>query len=149
MQNGIQPGMLPTVPSMGNHIPQSQSRTCNFTHPQQCYRDPLDRKVASSYCIANQHHTNNHPTPATTMLSSPLVPALPLAIILLLLIHFTTATTTLHFFAHTSCNADTSIGTPFTADFADGASRGSCQATPNGTVAIYIDAVDVGCSSKY
>jgi len=54
------------------------------------------------------------------------------------------ASTTLHYFPHSSCNAGTSLSayespTPLSADSA-------CHTTPDDTVAIYVDGIDDGCA---
>lgn len=70
---------------------------------------------------------------------------LPILLLFLLLArsHLVPAKTTIHFYAHTSCNAGTAIGAPFTGD---AAAAETCQLAPNSTVALYIDGIDEACT---
>ena len=68
--------------------------------------------------------------------------------LVLLLIYFSSsisAKTTIHFFGHTSCNADTSLWPPFTGNAEE---AGTCQTAPAEAIALYIDGLDSGCTSK-
>lgn len=67
-------------------------------------------------------------------------------LILALSIPHTVAVTTLHFFAHTSCNTGTSLSSTTIADLSSQIGGTTvCHATPQGTVAIYVDGIDDGC----
>jgi hypothetical protein len=57
--------------------------------------------------------------------------------------HLVLAKTTIHFYAHTSCNAGTAIGELFTGD---AAAAETCQFAPNSTVALYVDGIDEACT---
>lgn len=54
------------------------------------------------------------------------------------------ATTTIHFFGHTSCNAGTALGAPFTGNTT--AEAGICETAPANAVALYVDGLDTGCT---
>lgn len=71
---------------------------------------------------------------------------LPLYLVLLLIYssYSVSATTTIHFFVHTSCNAGTALGGPFTGNTT--AEAGTCEAVPANAVAFYIDGLDAGCT---
>ena len=70
---------------------------------------------------------------------------LPILLLFLLLAHsyLVPAKTIIHFYAHTSYNAGTAIGEPFTGDAATAA---TCQFAPNSTVALYVDGIDEACT---
>jgi hypothetical protein len=63
--------------------------------------------------------------------------------LLLVNLHLAGAATIIHLFAHPSCNAGTAIGAPFTGD---AAGAEICQVAPNGTVALYVDGINEGCT---
>jgi len=82
------------------------------------------------------------------------IPALPrssfainlqMLVLFLLLAHFhlVPAKTIIHFYPHTSCNAGTAIGAPFTGD---AATAETCQFAPNSTVALHVDGIDEVCT---
>jgi hypothetical protein len=66
-----------------------------------------------------------------------------LLFLLLARFHLVAAKTIIHFYAHTSCNAGTAIGAPFTGD---AAAAETCQFVPNSTVALYVDGIDEACT---
>jgi hypothetical protein len=70
---------------------------------------------------------------------------LQILVLFLLLAHFhlVSAKIIIHFYAHTSCNAGTAIGPPFTGD---AAAAETCQFAPNSTVALYVDGIDEACT---
>lgn len=119
--------------ALGSYIrKQSLRATCLWqTH---CIRCGL-------FCQSHGPDARNMPT----LPRSSFAINLQILVLFLLLAHFhlVPAKTIIHFYAHTSCNAGTAIGAPFTGD---AAAAETCQFAPNSTVALYVDGIDEACT---